>query len=214
MQVFEEANKAYVEVGLTAHPGKRQRRESKAIVLGAEIDGMLGRISAPRTRVVLLSFITAIIVQKGHATKELLQGLIGCWTHILLFRRPAFAVLEHLYHEGSDLHPHEVFRLSKAARSELMSLCVLAPTFQTNMRTVATPHLYMMDASRMVLASVGRHSLQWELMSSGGGLNREGITPDCKKGLVLRCVNWVLNMKSSLGPPSQPSDKMHCPILN
>ena len=99
-QVFEAANQAYVDVGLTAHPGKRQRREPHAVVLIAEIDGCRGRVSAPRTRVMLLSFITSIVVHKGFASKQLLQGLLGCWTHILLFRRPVFAVLDAVYTEG------------------------------------------------------------------------------------------------------------------
>ena len=146
-QVFEAANQAYVDVGLTAHPGKRQRREPHAVVLGAEIDGCRGRVSAPRARVMLLSFITSIVVHKGFASKQLLQGLLGCWTHILLFRRPVFAVLDAVYTEGDGLKQDELFKLSRATKNELMALCLLAPAIQTNMRTQARPQLFLMDAS-------------------------------------------------------------------
>ena len=56
IEVFEAANAAYQDVGLTAHPGKRQRRATNAVVLGAEVDGVRGRVSAPRARIALLSF--------------------------------------------------------------------------------------------------------------------------------------------------------------
>ena len=147
IEVFEAANAAYQDVGLTAHPGKRQRRATNAVVLGAEVDGVRGRVSAPRARIALLSFITIVLVQKGQATRKIIQGLLGCWTHILLFRRPAFSVVDALYHEGEGLHEDAVFKLSRASRNELLTLCLTAPALQTNMRTSATPCLYMMDAS-------------------------------------------------------------------
>ena len=147
VEVFERAGKAYMDVGLTAHPGKRQRQASSAVVLGAEVDGLRGRVSAPRSRIVLLSFLTAVIIQKGHATKKLIQGLLGCWTHILLFRRPAFAIVDKLYSEGAALHEDTVFKLSKESKNELLCLCLLAPTLQTNMRTTTPSAVYMMDAS-------------------------------------------------------------------
>ena len=147
IEVFEAANRAYQSVGLTAHPGKRQRRESVASVLGAEIDGARGRVSAPRGRVAMMCFITAVLVQKGTITRKVLQGLIGCWTHICLFRRPSFAVLDKVYTEGSDYPADLVFHMSKQCKTELMVLCLLAPALQTDLRATAAPFLYMMDAS-------------------------------------------------------------------
>lgn len=147
VEVFERAGKAYLDVGLTAHPGKRQRRVSSTVVLGAEIDGHRGRVSAPRSRIVLLSFLTAVILHKGHVTRKLIQGLLGCWTHILLFRRPAFSIIDKLYSEGAEHHEDTVFKLSKESRNELLCLCLLAPVLQTNMRTSTPSTVYMMDAS-------------------------------------------------------------------
>ena len=47
-EVFSNSDMAYQQVGLTSHPGKRQRQAAHAIVLGAEVDGTIGRDSAPR----------------------------------------------------------------------------------------------------------------------------------------------------------------------
>ena len=127
-EVFEASNAAYNQVGLTAHPGKKRRREPRAVVLGAEIDGDRGRVSAPRERVALLSFITCIVIAKGLITRELLQGLIGCWTHVILFRRPLFSLLDAAYHEGEHMPRNAVFTMSQQCSHELLMLCILAPT--------------------------------------------------------------------------------------
>lgn len=145
--VFQAANRAYETVKLTAHPGKMRRRDTHATVLGAELDGSRGRCSAPRERIALLSYITCIVICKGLLTRQLLQGLLGCWTHVLLFRRPLFAILDKVYHEGESFPADLVFRMSSQCRHELLLLCLLAPCMQTDMRVEVAPNLYMLDAS-------------------------------------------------------------------
>ena len=88
--VFKQSERAYAAVGLTPHPGKRQRQVSAATVLGAEVDGVVGRVSAPRSRLAVLMFCTAVVVQKKSCTKKILQSLIGSWVHALLFRQMYF----------------------------------------------------------------------------------------------------------------------------
>ena len=185
LAVFTAANKAYEDVGLTAHPGKKQRRVAHTTVLGAELDGSRGRVSAPRGRMAMLCFITSVVVQKGIVTRKLLQGLIGCWTHVLLFRRPAFSILDRAYHEGAEFHEDLVFHMSKQCRAELMVLCLVAPTFQTDTRAGTAPFVYMLDASpfgggicRAAMPSVAvgefwRHSEQrgfYTKLQQGAGL--------------------------------------------
>ena len=147
IEVFTSSNEAYKAVKLTAHPGKMRRRALHATVLGSEVDGQRGRVSAPRERIALLSFITSIVISKRLATRKLLQGLLGCWTHVLLFRRPVFCVLESVYHEGESLHADTVFQMSERCCNELLILCLLAPTIQTDLRVSVAPDLFMLDAS-------------------------------------------------------------------
>ena len=171
-QVFEDAGRAYEKVGLTAHPGKQQRQVAHATVLGAEIDGVRGRVSAPRARIAVLAFITAVVVFKGTASRKLLQALIGCWTHVCLFRRPLFSILNTVYHEGDFFGLDDFFKLSQTSKLELLMLCILGPVIQTDLRASVAPELFMLDASpygagicRTAFASVGveefwRHSEQ------------------------------------------------------
>ena len=133
---------AYSQVGLVPHPGKRQRQVTSGTVLGAEIDGVKGVVSAPRGRVAMLMFVTSILVQQQRTTRRILQSLFVC-----LFRRPIFAVLDAVFNEGQNLHPDEVFHLSPQGINELSVLLVLGPVIQTDMRVGICPELFMMDAS-------------------------------------------------------------------
>ena len=45
---------------------------ASATVLGAEIDGTEGKISAPRSRIALLMFTTMLIVKKKVVTRRIL----------------------------------------------------------------------------------------------------------------------------------------------
>lgn len=147
-EVFAASERAYREVKLTAHPGKRQRQVEHTTVLGAEVHGLEGRVSAPRARIAILCYITGVIC-KGVIKRKILQALLGCWTHICLFRRPVFAILDKVYHEGAQFDPDRLFRMSSTSQviNELSLLCVLAPTMQTNLRAEPVPALFMMDAS-------------------------------------------------------------------
>lgn len=133
-EVFANAGMAYSQIGLVPHAGKRQRQQLRATVLGAEIDGQLGRVSAPRSRIATLMFIAAVVVRKQRATKRILQSIIGTWVHVFLFRRPGFAILEAVFHEGLHVHEDEVFRLSPQSINELCNLMILGPLFQTDLR--------------------------------------------------------------------------------
>ena len=56
-------------------------------------DGIAGLVSAPRHRTGFLMKITAVIARRGCCSSSLLSSVLGLWINVLLFRRPAFAVL-------------------------------------------------------------------------------------------------------------------------
>ena len=188
-EVFKRANLAYEQVGLVSHPGKRQRQQFSGTVLGAEVDGKAGFVSAPRSRVAMLMFITAVVVRKRRTTRRILQSLLGTWIHVCLFRRPTFAVLDKVFNEGVDRHPDEVFALSSSGVQELCMLMILGPLMQTDLRISVSPELFMMDASpsggaicRTVLSAAAidelwRHSEQrgyyTKLQEGAGAILRE-----------------------------------------
>ena len=145
--MFGAAAKAYASVGLVQHQRKQKRNQSSGIILGADFDGRAGRVMAPRSRIAILCWISMIVCHKGTCTARLLSSIIGCWVHVLLFRRVLFAVMNDLFKQGQGLPLDQVFCLSRQARCELQLLAALAPTAQTDPRTSYASKIYCTDAS-------------------------------------------------------------------
>ena len=171
-EVFERATQAYAEVGLVQHPKKKKRGVQHGTFLGAEVDGVQGLVSAPRDRIGTLMLCTLLVVKRGCCSPALLSSLLGCWIHILMFRRPILSVLSHSFSEGSNRPRNEVFILSRQCRNELAALALLGPMCISDMRVAVAPAIYCTDASPAgggicvcpedpkVVAELWRHSEQ------------------------------------------------------
>ena len=145
--VFQSAEQAYLQVGLVQHPRKRKRNQKQGILLGADFDGEAGRAMAPRSRVLILSLISMSISVRGTITEKLLSVLLGCWIHVLMFRRPLFALIDQLFKEEFPGSPDEVFCLSSKARAELQLLSSVGMLAQSDLRVNYSPFIYSTDAS-------------------------------------------------------------------
>ena len=146
-QVFELASAAYDDVFLHRNAKKDKIACTSGVVLGAEVDGVLGVVSAPRERVLCLGFISAVVASRGSVSGEVLDTLLGCWVHVLLFRRPIFCIVDALFHEGKGLPRQKVFELSRQARNELYLLSFLGGLAQASLRSSYRPELFCLDAS-------------------------------------------------------------------
>lgn len=146
-EVFVNSEKAYSQVKLVQHPRKRQRNVTEGIFSGAEIDGVAGLVSAPRHRISVLMLCTCIIAKQGTCSPRLLACILGCWIHVLMFRRPVLAVLSHAFSEGKGLPQNEIFALSRETRNELLALCLLGPVCVADLRVGLAPYIYCTDAS-------------------------------------------------------------------
>ena len=157
--VFDHAAIGYKAVGLIQHEKKRKRDQTQGTILGADFDGLTGRVMAPRERIAVLSVITLKIVQKGSCTRRLLSVLLGCWIHVMLFRRALFSVIEEVFKESMNLPQDEICALSRRALCELQVLAVLGPVAQSDLRVQHSPKLYCTDASptggAVIYANVG-----------------------------------------------------------
>ena len=146
-EVFSRSEAAYRNVGLVQHPKKKQRGVSEGVFLGAEVNGDLGFVSAPRHRIGALTVCTILVARQGTASPRLLSSLLGCWIHILMFRRPILAILSHSFSEGHGLPQNSVFCLSRECRNELLALCWLAPMCISDLRVDVAPKVFCTDAS-------------------------------------------------------------------
>ena len=146
-EVFQKASVAYKSVGLIQQESKQRRDETSGIILGSDFDGILGRVMAPRNRVAILCIMTLMIAHKGRCTPRLLSSVVGCWVHVLLFRRGLFAVMSSIFEEGRGLGQDEVFCLSRKSICELQLLACLGPLAQSDLRAKYSDRLYSTDAS-------------------------------------------------------------------
>ena len=146
-QIFAASQEAYKRVGLVQHERKRKRNETQGILLGADFDGLIGRVMAPRSRILCLSLFSLIVAKQGTCTPKLLSVLVGCWVHVLLFRRVMFALVDQLFTEGQGRPPDDYFCLSRKAKCELQLLAALGPLAQSDLRSSYSPYLYCTDAS-------------------------------------------------------------------
>ena len=206
-RVFDQANQAYSRVGLVSHPGKQKRFQTEGTILGADFDGKCGRVSANRPRVLLLMWITAVVCLKGTCTRQFLCSLLGCWIHIVLFRRPLLSLIDALFKEGFDRKPTEVFCLSNHAKHELISLCLLGPCAQADLRVSFAPKIYALDASPwaggIVVADSNNHAVAelWRHSEQKGFYTHVlGPAGDTLKGLGLDSQE-----EQSLGLPPEQS---------
>ncbi|CAE7035684.1 unnamed protein product [Symbiodinium sp. CCMP2592] len=145
--IFEGAERAYPAVGLVQHPKKRQRNVTTGVFLGADADGIQGLVSAPRHRIGVLMRITATIARKGCCSSDLLSSVLGLWIHVLLFRRPALAVLQAVFEDARRDPRNSVLPLQRGSINELFCLCALGPLLQTDLRVNYPGTLFCMDAS-------------------------------------------------------------------
>ena len=170
--VFARAEEAYKQVGLVQHPRKKQRGVTSGIFLGAEIDGRLGLVSAPRHRIGALMLCTIVIARKGFTSPRILSSVLGSWIHVLMFRRPILSILSHVFSEGQQVKQDTIFELSREARNELWAVSLLGPVCISDLRVDIAPFIYCTDASpsgggicvveesRPVVAELWRHSEQ------------------------------------------------------
>lgn len=154
-EIFDQATTAYKTVGLVQHEKKRKRNQTEGIILGADFDGLAGVVMGPRNRIAILSTLTLIVASKGTCTPKLLSIILGCWIHVLLFRRAMFAVIDQLFREGQGLPNDAVFCLSGQAVCELQMLAVLGPVAQSNLRASYCDTMFCTDASPSGGAVIG-----------------------------------------------------------
>eukprot|EP00439_Symbiodinium_sp_Y106_P082822 s163_g22.t1 len=91
-QIFDNAGDAYRFVGLVRNDDKKRRSLTQGVLLGAELDGRKGLVEPPRERTLSLALLSTLLAKRGCATAELLERVVGCWVHVLMFRRPLFVI--------------------------------------------------------------------------------------------------------------------------
>ena len=85
--------------------------------------------------------LTLDLLALGRASVGIWRAAVSLWVHVLLFRRCGLSLLHDVFafggddaHSGGELDSRRVIPLRGRAASELLSLVVLSPFFETDLR--------------------------------------------------------------------------------
>ena len=90
---------------------------------------------------------TVLVARRGTASRRLLASLLGCWIHVLMFRRAVLAVVSHAFTDGIERPQNQIFSLSRETRNELLALSCLGPVCMSDLRVGYAPFIFCTDAS-------------------------------------------------------------------
>jgi len=156
--VWRAGEQAYAAGGLPEAVEKRQVQEPSVRVWGCEVRGEEGRVGTALEKRAGLAAVTTSVAVGGVCTAGLLRRLLGCWTDVLLYRRPAFGVLDAVYKFVERYAPGDADTLVRVLPgpvvSELLMLAALAPLLETDIRARVSERIYVSDASPSGAAAV------------------------------------------------------------
>ena len=131
-------------VGLPVH---KESAAEGVEALGAVLTRDPCRVSVAMRKVYLLVLATDEVVRKTVCTVKTLERILGLWGWVILFARPALAILDRVYHfvRGADRKkPH---KLPAEVLRELRCLSALAPFFATCLSLPWHKRVYATDSS-------------------------------------------------------------------
>ena len=143
---------AYEAVGLPRKLSKAFRGATNVEVWGARVDGREGTVRAKDDSVQRTVAFTMAVLALGVATVDIWQSVLGLWTHLLLFRRVAFGLLDEVYAFAPPADCAQA--IPAAARDELLGLLALAPLLVSDMRAPVSTSVTACDASPWACAGV------------------------------------------------------------
>ena len=124
---------------------------------GAEVDSRLQcvndglvSVSAPASKRLGLASLSAVASRMRYTSDAFHSSLIGSWVSVLLFRRPAMAVLNNVFKVVSsasiDQDDPRLVKLPRAAADELAVLSAFAPVIISNVAVPFSDWVYATDA--------------------------------------------------------------------
>jgi len=158
-RLFERCDRVYPAVGLTQHPKKRVRDCSNAVVIGAEVEGVVGVVHAPAVRIAALMGLTLDMMTIAATNYGLFATILHSWVQVFMYRRPLLALFSKCFAFHEQLPRTGWARMPGHVVNELLSAIIMGPLAVTDLRVSYAPDVYGTDASpfagAVVRAAVG-----------------------------------------------------------
>ena len=131
-RVFGQSHVAYDAAGLDPHPKKCKRNLHQATLLGADIDGVEGFVSAQRDRTLPPMLCTAETARRGVCAPKLLNSWWAVGFMCSIYRRPAICILDQCFKDAARQPSDVIVRLSQRTHNELLMVAIVGPVWQTD----------------------------------------------------------------------------------
>ena len=153
--VLQRSARAYAAARLEPKPAKSVRFAAQVEVWGAHVDGRRGAVRSKLDVHWRALALTLDLLALGRASVEMWRAAVSLWVHVLLFRRCGLALLQNVFQfvdstgrSNRDADPRDIQPIHGRGASELLSLVVLSPLFETDLRAV------LIASSKWALLSV------------------------------------------------------------
>jgi hypothetical protein len=148
LDLLARADKAYAHARLKTVDKKRFRGKSRFTALGGHVDGDVGWVGAKPGLILLFLGLAQSILQRRRVWGRVLSTAVGLLSHILMFRREGFSILNLVYREVRRLGPSgcKVGALHPGAIDELAVAACLMPLFGSSLRVDVSEAVLCSDA--------------------------------------------------------------------
>lgn len=169
--------KAYDEIGVGISEDKAHIRDPVVVRMGAEIDGLLGMISAPKFKILEACWFALWTASLKQPLNKCVLMVLGRFVRIFEFRRPLMSILGKAWPRGSV---NWRAPLSPTCLSCLLRACAASTLALTDLRTPIDGMVSSTDASE-----------------AGGGLCVSGELTDEGKAMLQSLSNPMAREETS-----------------
>lgn len=143
--LHKQIEESWYNSGVLSSSSKRVVAASRAVELGAEINGVEGTLGPSSERLTKLIQSTLSVIAKWKLNRKWVQVLAGRWVHILAFRRPGMVVFNRLWAFVSRKKLGR--KIEDLVKAELLHCCLIGPLLRGDLRATVSPVTTASDAS-------------------------------------------------------------------
>ena len=145
-QCHEEAEQAWSRAGVLSSAKKKKAAVARIEELGAEVNSDQRSLGVTLERWLGILHVTMFLLSKSYMTKKDLQVVLGRWTFMMQFRRPAMAVFDQVWGMASGTMKKKK-ATAVGSRRELFTAMCISPVLFTSLGAGISPCITASDAS-------------------------------------------------------------------
>lgn len=162
----QRQRQAYEQAGVATSEDKQQVRQPLVVRMGAEVDGILGTIRPPASKMLEVAWFGLWLLRKQCPNRKALLMVLGRYIRCFEFRRPLMSLLEDCWPKANQ---PTFAPLSKLCVQSILRAAASLAMCSTNLRAAVDGRVSCSDASEQgggLCVSAGLTSTGDELLAS------------------------------------------------